>query len=352
MRARPAAELYLQRCPKVELHVHLEGGLRPERLLAILQRHGAGSEFRRVEDLEHLYRHASFEEFLAHFRFAVTSLRDVQDVHDVSLDLFRDLVRQNVVYAEVIFSAAIFVRAGMPFEELLAAVSEAAGTAEAAAPGGAPPRFNLVLDLVRNFGAEFAFETVGRAAAAGSPRVVGIHLGGDEARFPARLFERAYAAAGEAGLGRAAHAGEAAGAASVRDAVERLGVTRLGHGIRCLEDASLVQDLVRRGTTLEVCPTSNVCTGVVASMAMHPLPELLRRGLAVTLGADDPSFFHTDLAREMESAHATLGLDLATLDRMTDAGAAAAFLPAARRDALRARLESERRACRRDVGLV
>lgn len=331
--------------------MHLEGALRPERLLGILRRHGESPELRTVADLGSLYRHANFDAFLEHFRFAVTRLRDVQDVHDVALDLFRDLARQNVVYAEVIFSASIFVRAGMPLGDLLAAVSEAAATAEGRAVSSAP-RFNLVLDLVRNFGPEFAATFVDRAASLASPRVVGIHLGGDEVRFPARLFERAYMAASEAGLGLAAHAGEVDGAASVREAVEILGVSRLGHGIRCLEDEALVGDLVERGTTLEVCPTSNLQTGVVTTLAAHPLPELLRRGLRVTLGADDPSFFDTDLEREMHIAHVDFGLDLATLDRMVDAGASASFLPAPERLRLAARLAAGREELRRQLGML
>jgi adenosine deaminase len=350
---------YLRRAPKVEMHVHLEGALRPERLFQILRRHRLHPHIRSPEDLGFLYRHANFAEFLDHFRFAVTAMRDVQDVHDVALDLFRELAAQEVVYAEVIFSPVIFVRMGMPLGELLAAVVEAESEAlggGARMPGreAAPiaPRYNLVVDLVRNFGPESAESLAGELARISHPRVVGVHLGGDEVGFPARLFAAAFAGAAAAGLGRAAHAGEADGPGSVRDALEILGVQRIGHGIRSVEDPGLLRELVRRGTTLEVCPTSNLRTGVVASVERHPLPELVRAGVRATLGADDPSYFDTDLTGEMLVAHFGLGLPLERVDALVDAGLEAAFLPEAERSARLADLRARRAAVRAGLGMA
>jgi adenosine deaminase len=368
---RPApgpVDTYLRRVPKVDLHLHLEGAIRPDRLLAIRQRHALESPHCSTGELAWLYRHASFDEFLEHFRLAVASLRSVRDVHEVASDLFAELAAQNVVYAEVLFSAGIFVRAGLPWDELLAAASEAAAAAEsraAAAQGRrapqaalhadrrAPcsPRYNLVIDLVRNFGPEFAVQQVEALLGAAHPRVVGVHLGGDEAAFPARLFAAAFRLAREAGLGCAAHAGEGAGAQSVREALRILEVARVGHGIRCLEDPEVVSELVARGTTLEVCPTSNARTKLVGDLAAHPLPRLLEHGLRVTLGSDDPSFFDTDITRELGVAHRVLGLDLQVLDALADNGIEAAFLPAAARQSRLDGLRAERGALRRELGL-
>jgi adenosine deaminase len=324
--------------PKVELHVHLEGAVRAARLLAIWRRHGLHSHLQQPADIAYLFRHASFGEFLDHFRFVVTSLRDVQDLHDIAADLCADLAAENVVYAEVIFSAAIFARMGIPLGEAMAAVSEAAVDAERTLANqiAVPARYNFVIDLVRNFGADSATRFAAEVARLGHPRIVGIHLGGDERRFPARDFAAAFRVAAEAGLGRAAHAGEADGAASVRDAVESLGVSRIGHGIRSLEDTSVVRMLLDHAVTLEVCPTSNVSTGVVADRLRHPLPALLGAGLRVTLGADDPSFFATTLGGELEHARAEYGLGLDVLEGFGTAGLDAAFLPAGERLARRA----------------
>lgn len=335
----PAHASYLERVPKIELHVHLEGAIRPQRLLAILRRHGEGRTYANASDLAWLFRHESFDEFLDHFRFVITSLRDAQDVHDVARDLFEELRAQNVVYAEVLFSAAVFLQRGMPWDELLGAVCEA------------DPGYNLVIDLVRNFGAKFAVQQVEQLARDPHPRVVGVHLGGDEVRFPARDFATPFALAREAGLGRAAHAGEADGAASVRDALDVLDVQRVGHGIRCLEDDVLVERLRERGTTLEVCPTSNVRTRVVPDVDSHPLPELLERGLSVVLGADDPSYFDTDLTREMQLAHERLGCDLSMLDAMTDQAARSSFQASDAREALLTKVREERAALRSELGL-
>lgn len=314
---------YLRDAPKVELHVHLEGGVRPARLLRILRRHGLHPHLRSEADLAFLFQHAGFAEFLDHFRFVVTCIRDVQDVHDVAQDLFEDLAAQNVHYAEVIFSAAIFTRMGLPLGELLAAVTEAADRI----PPLAGPRFNFVVDVVRNFGADAALRLVDALAQEGHPRVVGIHLGGDEIGFPGRDFARAFAQARTAGLGCAAHAGEAGGPESVRDAVEVLGVQRVGHGVRAVEDADLLVQLAARNITLEVCPTSNLRTGVVPGYAAHPLPALLRAGIAVTLGADDPAYFQTDLTRELRLAVEQWGLDADAVDEFAAAGLRAAFGP-------------------------
>jgi adenosine deaminase len=344
---------YVRVCPKVELHVHLEGAIRPARLLAILRRHGTHADLRHPQDVAHLFRHADFAEFLAHFRFVVLSLRDVEDIHAIARDLFLELAAQNVVYAEVIFSAPVFVRGGLPLEELVAAVSEAAAAGEEAVAAREPhapaPRYNFVIDLVRNLGAAAALSSVEAIAALAHPRIVGIHLGGDEVGFPARDFAAAFAAAAAAGLGRAAHAGEAAGPESVRDAVRVLGATRIGHGIRSLEDPRLVEELIARDITLEVCPTSNLRTGVVADWGTHPLPHLVAAGLPITIGADDPSYFDTDLARELVHVHERFGLPVQTLDQFADRGIAAAFVPAAERAARLAALATARARARRAV---
>jgi adenosine deaminase len=314
---------YLQRTPKIELHVHLEGAIRPRRLLSILQRHGDRT-YTNPHELEWLFQHESY---------------DAQDVHDVAADLFAEMRAQNIVYAEVLFSAAVLVQQGMPWDELLAAVCES------------DPGYNIVVDLVRNFGADFAVRQVESLAREAHPRVVGVHLGGDEVGFPARLFETAFRLAREAGLGCAAHAGEADGAASVRDALEILLVQRVGHGIRCLEDDAVVDALLQRGTTLEVCPTGNLRTRVVDDLESHPLPQLVARGLNVTLGADDPSFFDTDLTREMLCAHGHLGCDLETIDAMTDQAARASFCSTDEREATLDAVRRERAALRAELGL-
>ena len=341
--AHSRAHSYLERAPKVDLHVHLEGAVRPARLLQILRRNGVHSDLRSEADVAFLYKHDSLQEFLDHYRFVVTALSDVQDVHDIALDLFRELRMLRVVYAEVIFSAGIFVRMGMPWDELLSAVTEAETMARKEANVEKARPYGLVIDLVRNFGAKFAVQQVEALEKLRPERVVGIHLGGDEAGFPCRDFGTAFGLAAEINLGRAAHAGEGAGAESVREAVEVLGVQRVGHGVRCLEDAAVVDLLLERQVTLEVCLSSNRATGLVSSITEHPLPKLLDAGLAITLGSDDPSYFDTDILREHLLAHDELGISLEVLNACADAGIHSAFLDADARQELQAEVVAERR---------
>jgi aminodeoxyfutalosine deaminase len=157
---------------------------------------------------------------------------------------------------------------------------------------------------------------------------------------PRAQFARAFEIARDAGLHSVPHAGEAAGPESVWDAIDRLGAERIGHGVRCLEDPELVAELRRRRVPLEVCPTSNVRTGVVADLAVHPLPRLIEEGLVVTLNSDDPPMFGTSLRNEYIAAARTLGLGPAGLRELTRNAARAAFLPQAEAQALVAAIDT------------
>jgi adenosine deaminase len=182
-------------------------------------------------------------------------------------------------------------------------------------------------------------EWIAKAAPDG---VVGIHLGGDEAAYPARQFVDAFRIARQAGLGVAAHAGEGDGAASVRDAIEQLGVQRVGHGVRAVEDPGLVREIASRGVTLEVCPTSNQRTGVVPDIEQHPLRRFLEAGVRVTIGSDDPSYFDTDTTRELCLVHQVLGIDLDGLDALIDNGLRASFQGEVERERLLVAFAAER----------
>jgi adenosine deaminase len=225
------------------------------------------------------------------------------------------------VAAEVFLSPVIFTRRGLPFLEILDAIEGAAGEGERR--GG--PALRWILDGVRQWGAAGCEENL-ECARAARGRVLGIGLGGNEESVPAREFAGLFAEARRIGLHTVAHAGEFGGSRSVRDAVEWLGAERIGHGIRALEDTGVVRMLRREEIPLEVCPTSNLRTGVVHRWEEHPLPRLVRRKLRVTLNSDDPSLFHTSLTEEYRSAHRRLGLPLSALYRIHRQSIQASFL--------------------------
>jgi len=251
-----------------------------------------------------LYRHQGFKDFLFHFATLCEELTGPEDLALAATRLAERLAAQRVRYAEVMCSPGIFVRRGIPTDEILDAVLEASAAAQAR--GG--PRLQWILDSVRQWGPR-AFEPLVEHAARLRPRgVVGVGIGGDESAWKAQDFAMAYREARRLGLRTTAHAGEFSGPASVWEAIDVLGVDRVGHGIRAVEDPALVRALAERRVPLECCPTSNIATGVVPAWAAHPIPRLFRAGVFVTVGSDDPAMFGTTLAGEWDVLHTQLGL--------------------------------------------
>ncbi len=324
----------LQRLPRVELHLHLEGSVSLARLRRLWDRP------RRDPDLPSspavLFRHRNFPDFLNHFAMVTRALRSPEDLAAVTGDLSRFLRRQGVVAAEVFFSPTIYTRRGLPFLEILDAIEGAAREGERR--GG--PAIRWILDGIRQWGAAGCEENL-ECARAGGDRVLGIGLGGDERSVPARAFSDLFAEARRMGMRTVAHAGEFDGARSVRDAVEWLGAERIGHGVRCVVDPGVVRMLRREDVPLEVCPTSNLRTGVVPGWERHPLPRMLRMGLRVSLNSDDPSLFRTSLAREYLSANRRMGVSPAMLFRIHRESIRGSFLP-----------ETEKRRLLRESGRI
>ncbi|MGH7727222.1 MAG: adenosine deaminase [Vulcanimicrobiaceae bacterium] len=323
--------------PKVQLHCHLEGTLAAASFLELAEKCGLQSE-RALGGPERAYAHANFREFLLTFAEVCRVLAEPDDFARLAREFARAARAQNVRHAEVFVSPSVwaFFHRNLDASAALAAIVAAFRAEDLSAA--------LIVDLTRNFGLERAQEAVAQALAwaeNGFP-VVGIGLGGDEANFPAEMFSEPFARARAAGLHAVAHAGEAAGAASVRAAVELLGAERIGHGIRVLEDAAVVGLLRERGVTLEVCPTSNYRTGVVAAAEVHPLGALLAAGLPCALDADDPALFETTLEREYAFVETTLGSEAAL--RCARAAISGSFASAERQAAWLAELAACERA--------
>jgi adenosine deaminase len=193
--------------------------------------------------------------------------------------------------------------------------------------------------LVRDTGPQRAASTLDAVLeVAASAGVVGITIGGSEHDFPPEPFAAVYHRAADGGLHRTAHAGEAAGASSVWGALRALGVERIGHGVRAVEDPGLVTHLVARQVPLDVCPTSNLRTGVARNWEDHPVGALLAAGALVTISTDDPAMFHCDLAGELRTLHDCHGPDLADPERLTLAAVDASWLPPEEKAGLRDRI--------------
>jgi adenosine deaminase len=195
----------------------------------------------------------------------------------------------------------------------------------------------LIADVTRNFGVDSAMRSVRMALELQDLGVIGIGLGGDEARYPAELFEEVYDFARKEGLRTVAHAGEAAGAHSVRAAIEVLGAERIGHGVRAIEDPQVVELLVRQRVPLEICPTSNMLTGAARRGEPHPLIDLDAAGCIVTIDTDDPALFGTTITEEYAYVAQSAGLD--AVFRFAANAVDASFAPPERKAAIHQRLE-------------
>lgn len=328
---------FIAAMPKVELHVHLEGSIRPATLLTLARRNGVALPAGDLEGLRAFYRFTDFDHFLRVYITICSCLQRPEDFHLIAYEFGADMARQNVRYAEVTFTPHPHVtNTGLPFDEVLAGVNE--GRAQAAAEFGV--EMGWVLDVVR--GVPESQEQVAAWAASAQDRgVVALGLGGPELGNPPEDYARGFALAREAGLHSVPHAGEVAGPASVWGALRVLGAERLGHGVRCVEDPALVEYLCERQIPLEVCPTSNLRLGVYPSYAQHPLRSLWEAGVYVTVNSDDPPMFNTDLVSEYRAAAGEMGFAREELERLSLAALRASFLPAARKETMERAFQGE-----------
>lgn len=314
---------FIDALPKVELHLHLEGSVRPATLLQLAERHGTAGLPATVEELQEFYRFRDFDQFVRVYYAICDNLRSEEDFALIVEELAADLAAQNVRYAEVTFTPYNHTRRGVAAAVVFAGVE--AGRAAAEAATGV--RLGFCTDVPGEFGPQAGLDTIAMTLEHRTDSIISFGLGGPEVGFPRADFAPAFAIARSEGLHSVPHAGETDGAESVRQALDHLGAERIGHGVRCLEDPDLVSRLREQGVALEVCPSSNVRLGVVGSAEDHPLPRLLDAGLTVTLNSDDPPMFATTLSNEYRMVATHMGLGAAALADLAKAGVRSSFLP-------------------------
>jgi adenosine deaminase len=341
----PQLAEFIARMPKVELHLHLEGTITPQTLLDLARQNGVELPARDAAGVAQLFHYRNFGEFLSVFMAMARAIKSGEDFARLAYELGLDLAAQQVRYAEVMISPMQHVKRGVSLREALEGA--AAGFARAERETGTVVR--MALDYGRQYGPEMAWEVLEIAQGARELGVVGWSIGGNEIGFPPEPFAELFAAARASGLGLMAHAGEVVGPQSVWGAIETLGVTRLGHGIRSIDDPTLLEALRERGVVLDVCPSSNLRTGAVRSWEEHPLRKLYEAGVTVTLNSDDPTFFETTLTEEYRRSVVHLGFSADDLCAMVRSAARAAFLPPDARTALLCRIDTELAALRQEL---
>ena len=294
--------------PKIELHVHLEGTVRPATLLEIARRNDYALPVDTEDELASLYDFRDFRHFIEIWVLTTNALQREQDFRQVVVDYAREAASHGAVYVEGIFSPAERARRGVDWDEIYTGFCD--GADEARELHGVEIR--LTPDIIRGFTLEEAMETVRYAAKYRDRGVLGVGLGGMEAEYPPEPYEPAFTLARDLGLASVPHAGEVAGPPSVRGALEALGADRLRHGIRATEDPGLLREIASRRIVLDVCPISNLRTKVVSNLEDHPLPQLVAAGAVCSISTDDPAMFGTDLSRDYDAA-VSLGLDPRTI---------------------------------------
>jgi adenosine deaminase len=320
--------------PNVQLHCHLEGTIGAATFRGLAARYAVDIGER--NDPEKTFAFSTFMEFLYLFRAVLSVMRSPDDYAATARDYVASAREQGVRHAELHISPSAWKRLH-PELDVRATVGaiRAALDAESA---GHDMTTGLIVDLTRNFGVESAEASAREAVTLADLGVVAVGLGGAEADWPPELFVDAFAIARAGGLHTVAHAGEAAGAASVRGAVETLGAERIGHGVRALEDPAVVELLVRRQIPLEICPTSNRLTGAAPAGMPHQLADLDAAGCRIALDADDPTLFGTTLLEEYGLAADWLGAG--AIPRFVENAIRASFASASRKAQLLAMLPS------------
>lgn len=320
---------YIRKMPKVELHVHLEGSIRPATLLTLAERNNVALPASDLDGLREFYQFTDFGRFIRVYFTISGCLKTTADFSLIAYEFGADMARQNIRYAEVTFTPYTSVsNTGLPFDEILAGLNE--GRARAQAEFGV--EFAWVLDIVRD-DPDSRGQVAKWAASSVDQGVVGFGLGGIEVGHPPEWFADAYAVARGAGLHSVPHAGEVAGPDSVWGAIRALKAERIGHGVRSVEDPALLHYLRQQQIPLEVCPTSNLCLGVCASYQEHPIRRLWEEGLYVTVNSDDPPMFGTDLVNEYSVLADQMGFSAAELEQLSLNALRASFLPAERKAA-------------------
>lgn len=286
--------------PKIELHVHLEGTVRPRTLIELARRNGVSLPADTAEELQKLYRFTDLTHFIDVWFLVTAALQTADDFRRITVDYAEEAARHGAVYIEAIFAPTVPSRNGVQLDALFEGYCD--GVQEAREQLGVEIR--LTPDLNRTSPPEEAEDIVRRAIACRDRGVVGIGLGGIEDVAPPEQFADVFALAREGGLGSVPHAGEIVGPKSIWGALDALHADRIRHGIRSVEDQALLRELAARGTVLDVCPTANVCVGAVPSYDRHPLPEMVAAGVRCSLSTDDPAMFGIDLTSEYEEAAA------------------------------------------------
>lgn len=330
-------EDFIKAMPKVELHLHLEGAIPHEILLGQIRRKGSEPSIRTVGDLSKKLTYTDFEHFIDLWVWKNTFIKEERDFEEIAYGVLLDLSRQNVKYVEAFYGPGDYRRHGLSVEGITECLI--AGKQRAEREVGI--HMELIVDLIRDHGPEIGMKRLDEVTPYLGKGVIGIGIGGSEQTFPPGPYADVYREARRRGFRLTAHAGEVAGADSIRTAVSQLGAERIGHGLRAYEDEGVVTMLKQRRIPLEMCVISNLKTGVCRSIGEHPIRDYFRQGLVVTVNSDDPTMFNSTLTDEYLVLARELGFSLDEVKGVALNAVEACFLSPEAKTSLRSTFENE-----------
>ncbi|MGE0312516.1 MAG: adenosine deaminase [Lautropia sp.] len=322
---------YIRSLPKAELHLHIEGTLEPEMMFALARRNGVALPYASVEDVRAAYDFTDLQSFLDLYYAGAAVLRTRQDFHDLCRAYLQRAKADGVVHVEVFFDPQTHTARGVAFETVLDGLEAALREGERELG----ITWRLIMCFLRHLPEDSAFETLALARPHAA-RIAGVGLDSGERGNPPSKFARVFAACGELGWHRVAHAGEEGPPAYVAEALDLLKAERIDHGVRAIEDPSLMRRLAREGVVLTMCPLSNVKLRVYDRLDAHDLKRFLDAGVRVTINSDDPAYFGGYVAENYLRTACALGLDEPALAALAAASLEASFVDDAQKAAWRA----------------
>ncbi len=302
----------IHKLPKVELHSHLEGTIKPEIAKQIAKRNAAPLDNNLFDD-NGGYAWSDFASFLTAYDSVSSCLKNGEDYRDITYEYLKDCASENVIYAETFISPDHAAECGISYDDMISGI--ASGIDDAERDFGIVGR--IIVTCVRHLGPEQGLNVVQTMVDNPHPYVVGFGMGGDENAFTIEEYTPVYNIAANAGYACTVHAGEICGPDSVWDAINYLPISRIGHGVKSVYDEKLISELINRKIHLEICPGSNLALSLFPNWESHPLLSIMNKGISISLNSDDPPFFNTTVGQEYQNSAKNFNLNVKDLKQIS-----------------------------------
>ena len=313
---------FIEKIPKAELHIHLEGSIEPEMLLTLAERNKLRLKYNTIDEVKGAYKFKDLRDFLYIYTQGTRVLKKAEDFYDITKAYLSKVYSQNVLHAEIFIDFQTYSKRGIASEMIMDGVVSAIKGAKS----DLGISTYLILAFLRHLGAKEAMKTL-QEGLKYKDKIIGVGLASTELGFPPELFEEVFEEARKAGFKTTAHAGEEGPAEYVRNSIDILKVDRIDHGNRAMDDPELVKDIVKKQIPLTLCPLSNIALGNVKSLESHTLKKKLDMGMLVSVNSDDPAYFGGYVNENLIAVQKALALDAIDIIKLAKNSFVSSFLP-------------------------